>query len=356
MIERRISRLRAELQRRGLDALVVSLLPHVRYLTGFTGSNGITLVKPRSVSLYTDSRYGRQAGRETRGIRCRIVSGELAEVLGKDLASMGNVKVGFESLHLPVHSYDILRKNAPRVRFVASKGIVESLASVKEKQEIGSIRRAVAISDLVFGEILGRVRPGVSERDIAAEVSFLHKRFGGEGDAFEPIVAAGRRSALPHARPAGRVLRSGEHILLDFGCTVDGYHSDMTRVIAVGRVSSRVRRMHAAVLDAREVAISAARAGVAVRELDAMVRKRLRSSGLSRFFVHSLGHGIGLQIHERPRISTLSDEVLAAGNVVTIEPGVYVPSVGGVRIEDDLLIKADGCEVLNRASRELLVV
>jgi Xaa-Pro aminopeptidase len=235
-------------------------------------------------------------------------------------------------------------------------GLIESLVSRKEPGEIKSIRKAAGISDAVFKLIVRKIRPGVRERELAAEISFLQKKFGADGDAFEPIVASGKRSALPHARPTSRAIRKGDLVLLDFGCTVDGYCSDMTRTISVGPASTRTRSLYASVLEARNLAVSLVCPGVAVRELDSRVRQHFRKAGLSRFFTHSLGHGIGLQVHERPRVSSMSNEVLAPGNVITIEPGIYIPSIGGIRIEDDVLVTTGGCQVLNNATRELLVV
>jgi Xaa-Pro aminopeptidase len=285
-----------------------------------------------------------------------VTSRELVEEAGRDISRMRNPRIGYEAASLNVHQFQLLRKMAPHARFVASKGVVEGLTSQKEPAEILSLVKAARISDKVFETLLPNIKPGVSEKDLAAEISFLHRRFGSDGDAFEPIVASGKRSALPHARPTSRRLRRGDLLLLDFGCIVDGYHSDMTRTIAIGPVSSRIRTMYAKVLEAGDLAILAVQPGVRVRELDRIARRHLRKSGLQKYFVHSLGHGIGLQIHESPRISERSDEVLGANNVITIEPGVYIPSVGGVRIEDDLVVRMDGCEILCKSPRELLVV
>jgi Xaa-Pro aminopeptidase len=207
----------------------------------------------------------------------------------------------------------------------------------------------------VFGKIKRLIRPGVTELDIAAEISYLHRQLGGERDAFEPIVASGRRSALPHARATGKRIKHGDLVILDFGCSVNGYHSDITRTMVVGRASGEARRMHAAVLSASDEAIKSARAGMPAKELDRVARKEITGAGMAKYFVHALGHGLGIQVHERPRISALSKDILKAGNVVTIEPGVYIPSVGGVRIEDDVLITKSGCEVLSHTSKELFV-
>ncbi len=352
----RLVRLRRELKERGLDALLVSSLPNVRYLTGFSGSNGLCVVTGTDMVLITDSRYARQSRMEARRCKRVVTSLGLFEAVAADGMLGKRRKVGIESHHLSYAQYRSLKRLFPRQRFSGHAEIVESLALVKDPAEIESIRNAALISGRVLSEIVPLLRPGVREADIAAEISFLQKRHGGERDAFEPIVASGERAVLPHAVPTGKKIRSGEMVILDFGTTCNGYCSDITRTVAMGKTSRRAREMYALVLDAHTAAMAAARAGLPARDLDAVARERLRKAGYGRYFVHSLGHGIGLNIHERPRISPLSTERLQAGSVVTIEPGLYVPGVGGVRIEDDVVLTRTGCRVLTDAPRELMIL
>jgi len=355
MTVQRIARLRSALRQQRLDAMLVSTLPHIRYLTNFSGSNAILTLSLRRAVLYTDSRYAHQVTREAQGVTCRITSGGLVEAASRDLRDKVR-RVGFESEHLVHDQYRSLGKHLPGVRLVPLRGVVEAFASVKEKREVAAIKAAVAISEAVLQEVAERIRPNVMELDVAAEVSFLHKRKGAEGDAFDPIVASGIRSALPHARPTRKRIKNGELVILDIGCRVHGYCSDITRTIVVGRATSQVLRMHAAVSDAVSAALEGARAMVETAELDKLARNRIIRAGYGKYFVHSLGHGLGLQVHERPRLSRTSSERLESGNVVTIEPGIYLPSLGGVRIEEDILVTSTGCRPLGRLSRDLLIV
>jgi Xaa-Pro aminopeptidase len=340
---------------KGIDAFVVSALPHVRYLTNFTGSNALFVLRARSSLLLTDSRYQRQVRLEMPDLPSRITRENLidtaASVALKDCSN-----IGFESEHLPHNQYRRLRKGLPGTRILPLSGLVESLTQVKRADEIRLIRQAIAISERVYRLVLDRLRPGVRELDIAAEISYLHKRNGAEMDAFEPIVVSGPRSAMPHARPTEKRIKKGETIVLDLGCCLKGYHSDLTRTVVLGRASTEVRRMYAAVVEAGKAAVEAAGPLMAARELDGIARKKIAAAGFGKYFVHSLGHGIGLRLHERPRISPLSKDRLQAGNVITIEPGVYIPRIGGVRIEDDILLTGNGCEVLTHSSRNLEIV
>jgi len=356
MTEPRIGCLRSVLRRKSVDAILVSALSHIRYLTNFTGSNALCLIRLHGGVLYTDMRYARQSALEVRGVRCKVTTSSLIVEAARSIALMRSPRVAVEAEHLDLEQYRRLRKLSPRARIFPSRGIVEGLSEIKEDREVRSIAKAATISDKTFEHILRRIRPGVTELDIASEISFLQKRFGGEGDAFEPIVAGGRRSSLPHARATRRKIANRDIVLLDFGCVVRGYRSDITRTVVVGKASANVRRIYSAVLAARNTAVENARAGLKARDLDQIARQHLAGAGLARYFIHSLGHGLGLQVHEGPKISPLSSDILKVGNVVTLEPGVYIPSLGGIRIEDDVLITNSGCKVLSHADTELQVV
>jgi Xaa-Pro aminopeptidase len=356
MSKRRIALVREQMRHEGLDALIVSSLPNVRYLTGFSGTNGLCVIRKKSTFFLTDGRYVRQSKAEVRASSLVIAKNGLFEEAAQRRLFQDCHFVGFESHTLTYAQYRTLKKLVSGVSFVSTKDVVEEVALVKEKKELDHIRAAVRISDRVFSELLHVIKPGVAELDVAAEISYLHKKFGAEKDAFEPIVASGERGSIPHARASAKKIRHRELVTLDFGCTVRGYNSDITRTVAAGGASLQSRNLYDVVLDAQLEAIRAARAGLMARDLDAVARDRISARGYGRFFIHSLGHGLGLQVHERPRVSALSKERLVAGSVITIEPGVYIPRFGGVRIEDDVLLTSQGCEVLNKAPKNLLVV
>jgi Xaa-Pro aminopeptidase len=352
----RLARLRERIRKTKLDALLVSSLPSIRYLTGFTGSNALLVVRPRSATFLTDGRYRHQSGAEVTGWRRLIVPFTLLEGVSHGHLLAGCNRVGFESHHVTYAVYQQLRKRFPGMQFRPTSGLVEQIALAKDARELGLITQAVSITDRVFEEVLEQIRPGVRELDIAAEISYLHKRMGAEKDAFDPIVASGGRGALPHARPSRRRFKRGDFVTLDFGCTVGGYSSDLTRTVAVSSVSRRKREAYGVVLAAQKEAIDAARPGMWARELDRIARERIRKAGYGSYFTHSLGHGLGLHVHEPPRISAVSRDRLVKGAVVTIEPGVYLPGDFGLRIEDDVSITRNGCRVLTSAPKELLVV
>lgn len=335
------------------DALLVTHLPHVRYLCGFTGSSGWLLVRRRSAVLLTDPRYREQAAQEVREARVHIVAGGTmtAALAGGLLRSVE--KLGIEADHLDVVTHRNLAKALRPMRLVPLQHAIEDLREQKYPDEITAIRRAVRISEQVFRDILPLLRPGVREFEIAAEITYRHRLLGADGDAFPPIVLFGRRSSLIHGQPSGTRLRSGQVILMDFGCRANGYVCDMTRTVFLGRAPRRMREIYAAVQEAQEIGRSEARPGLPASALDHAVRSHIEERGYGAYFEHGLGHGIGLDVHEAPHISWRRDDPLEPGSVITIEPGIYVPDLGGVRIEDDVLITADSASCLTQLPREL---
>ena len=344
------------MQREGLDAFVVSSPFHVRYLSGFSGSNSLCVVRRSGAYFLTDGRYRRQAAEEVKSFKRIIESIGLFEAIAKHRLLKGCKAVGFESNTVTFAQYRLLKRLLPGTSFVPTNDLVESIALVKEKEEVENIKAAIRISDRVFDEILPSIRSGVTELDVAAEIGYLHRKHGAEKDAFDSIVASGERGALPHARATAKKIRNGELVTLDFGCTFRGYNSDITRTIAVGRVSREARTIYDVVLDAQRASIDAAKGDMPAKDLDAVARQRIKKKGYGRNFIHSLGHGLGLQVHEPPRVSYLSKDQLRPGSVITVEPGVYVPGLGGVRIEDDVLLTSTGCEVLSSAPKELITI
>ncbi|HZT72748.1 MAG TPA: Xaa-Pro peptidase family protein [Terriglobales bacterium] len=352
----RLERLRHRLQGERTDALVVTHLPNLRYLVGFTGSNGLLTLTADGLTFFSDSRYREQAAQEVTGARVVIPArGDLISAAAKRLARCR--RVALEAEHLSWG--DWLRWRAAvgsRPRLVPAYGWVEQLRAIKAPAEIAAIRGAIALAAGVLPAVLRTVRPGLSEQGLAARLEFAMRRAGGDGAAFETIVASGARGALVHGRASAKPLRSGEVVILDYGVWRGGYCSDMTRTFALGRASAKARRIFRAVRQAQEAALAACRPDIPASRVDAAARDVLAGHGLAEYFVHSTGHGLGLEVHERPRLARRSNERLAVGNVITIEPGVYLPGWGGVRIEDVVAITPRGAEVLTPASSDLMEV
>jgi Xaa-Pro aminopeptidase len=339
-----------------LDAFVVSLLSNVRYLSGFSGSHGLAVITASDAWFLTDSRYRAQAAEEVQGFRRIITQHDLWLAVGQHGILKRSRRVAFESDAVTYAQYSACRTSLGKTTLVPTRELVEGVALTKDAVELASIRRAIGITGQVLYEVIPYIHPGVSESEIAAEISFRHRRLGADGDAFDPIVASGERSALPHAKASDKNIKNGEVVTIDIGCRVDGYCSDLTRTVVVGRASREQRKVYAAVLAAQQEAIAVARAGMAAAELDGVARGHIAAEGYGKFFIHSLGHGIGLNIHERPRVSHLSSERLRVGSVITIEPGIYLPERFGVRIEDDIVLTSSGCTVLSDAPRDLLIL
>lgn len=352
----RLQNFRDQFPRIGIDAFIVTFPPHVRYLSGFTGDNAVCLISPRSAVLVTDGRYADQVKQETNGWKIIIGGGSLIQELRTHRLVRPQWRIGIDGNTMVLAQFKQLKATLAHSRLVPKVEAVESLTGVKDAEEIGKIRRAVEISDAVFNDVLGMLKPGITEIDIAAEITFRHRKSGADGDAFEPIVASGPRGALPHAHPTPRKIRRGEFLTIDMGCIYQGYHSDMTRTVSIGSPNRDARKIYRIVLDAQVRAVDAARSGMKTSDLDAVARNHIRKNGYSQYFRHSLGHGVGLQIHESPRISMQSRSALAAGNVITIEPGIYIPNIGGVRIEDIVVIRENGCDVLTRSPKDLLIL
>jgi Xaa-Pro aminopeptidase len=351
----RLKRLRHALEVAGASSFLEMHLPNIFYLCGFSGDSAALLVDPASATLFTDGRFTIQAKEETRGIRIHIHKGPLLEAVGEHLRGRKRHRVAIPPSRLTLAGWKALRKAAGgNLKWVAIDGLVEGLRAVKDASEIERIREAAHLGSQVMEETIRLIRPGVTEIDIASEIGYRMRRKGASGESFEAIVAAGPRSALPHARPTARRIGKNELVVLDLGAILRRYCSDLTRTVHVGKASARVRDWYRAVLDAQTAARDAVKSGVACGVIDAAARNVLQRKGLGRYFVHSTGHGIGLEIHEDPRIARDQKKLLETGNVVTLEPGVYVEGVGGIRIEDDALVTPRGAEILTTAPREFL--
>jgi Xaa-Pro aminopeptidase len=339
-----------------LHALLVTELTHVRYLTGFSGSCGICVITAEKQSLITDRRYKSQAPEEVKDFNIIIVKQQLFPAIAEKSLVPEKARIGFESGHVSMADMLSLKKLLAGCSFVPAEQILESVAAVKDDEEIALIRHAAQLTDKVFKKILKVLKPGVRENDLAAEISYWHRKYGAEADAFDPIVASGERGALPHAKASDKIIRNGDMVVLDFGCRYSGYHSDLTRTVAVGKPSRTMRKIYQIVADAQMKAIETVHDGVAARLVDATARNHIRRSGYGRYFIHSLGHGLGMNVHEPLRLSALSTAILRTGNVVTVEPGIYIPGSGGVRIEDDIVVRDQHCTVLTTSTKELIMV
>jgi Xaa-Pro aminopeptidase len=354
----RIHRLRLSLLRVPADAILVSHLPNIQYLCGFSGSAAALLIETSRATLFTDSRYTFQARAEVTGARVRISRKGLLQALAEDLrdrGGRGRTRVSYAPSQLTVGQLGALEAaSGSRIRWVKSTNVVESLRAVKDSSELVAIAEACKLISEVFNGIVRSIRPGITELELAGKIEYAMKKRGAAGPSFETIVASGARSAWAHAKPTCKLLRKNELVVLDQGAILRGYCSDMTRTVFLGRSSSKVRRLYQAVLEAQEAARDAIRPGVRADAVDAAARRVLRRHGLSRNFTHSTGHGLGVEVHELPRLGRGEPVLLQQGMVLTVEPGVYLEGFGGIRIEDDVVVTSNGARNLTTSARELL--
>jgi len=353
----RISRLRAGLKALALDAIIVTHLPHIRYLCGFSGSSGVLLVTSKKAFFFTDFRYQEQIAEElARDVKGIITRAPYAEMYSQGMIAPG-MAVGYQQEYVTVAAYDGMKKVLKKVKMEKTGSLVRDLVMVKTPEEIANIKKAADIAAKVYREILKMVRPGMRENEVATEISYLGRKFGSEGDAFDIIVASGPRGAMPHGRASTRKIRKGELVTLDFGCIHNGFNSDMTRTFAVGNPSDEARKIYDIVLRSEQMGVRAARAGMSAKQLDDVCRDEIAAAGYGEEFGHSTGHGLGIEVHEMPSVSARgADQILKPGMVVTIEPGIYLPGRCGVRIEDDVAITGTGCTVLTSSPRELIII
>lgn len=353
---KRIEQLRNAMRERGLPALIVGSAANRRYLSGFTGSAGTLFVSEEQAVLLTDGRYTTQAAQQSPG--WDVLLADAARPAHLHLAELvtqsGITELGFESQHTSVAAFRqqqaAFGENAPVL--VPFDGVIEQLRQVKDADEIATLREAIALTDAALAAVLPLLRPDHSELDAAWMLEVALRERGAEAVSFPIIVAAGRNAALPHARPSESLLGEGQPIVIDMGGRLRGYHADLTRTVVLGTPDEQFKRVYGAVLEAQQRAINEIRAGMRGSEADALARDVLAAHDLADYFSHSLGHGVGLDIHEAPSLRfTSTDQVLLAGTVCSIEPGAYLPEWGGVRIEDLVLLHEDGCEVLSHAPK-----
>lgn len=355
-MDKRIRQLRGLLKELGIESLIIDGAKNRFYLSGFTGTAGRILFTPDNNYFITDFRYVEQAEKQLEGYEIIKINKDLETRLLNLLHREGVSKLFFEAEVVNYKQYEKYKESLTGIQLEAVTGLINRLRIKKDREEISRIKKAATITDLAFTHILDFIKPGCTEREVALELEFFMKKKGAERNAFDFIVASGKRSSLPHGVASDKVIRDGDFVTMDFGCFYNGYCSDMTRTIVVGKPTKKQRDIYNIVLKAQQEVRKGVKAGMICKDVDAIARDIITDKGYGSRFGHGLGHGIGVEVHEEPRVSYTSDTVLEEGMVITDEPGIYIPGWGGVRIEDDLLITEDGCEVLNDSPRELISV
>lgn len=338
-----------------LNGIFISKPENIRYFSGFSGSSGMLLISDNVSQLLTDFRYVEQATNQAKGFDVIRYSGSVYEKLAESTLKLGLITMGFESDHITYDMFTELSDAMPNVTLVPIQ--IDTLRMIKDANEVAAITKAVEIADEAFSHILSYVKPGISEQSVALELEYYMGKLGAEKPAFETIVASGNRGALPHGRASNKIIDPGDFVTMDFGAVYQGYHSDITRTICIGAATTKQRRIYEIVLAAQVAGVQAVYPGKTGKTIDAIARKIIVDAGYGEYFGHGLGHSLGLAIHEEPRLSPANTQtVLMTNMVVTVEPGIYLPEWGGVRIEDTVLISADGCQVLTASSKELLEI
>lgn len=346
----RLQSLRELLRNSELDGVIITKPENRVYYSGFTGSSGLLLITFNDAKLLTDFRYIEQAGKQAPDFQIIRHGSDMFETLQNQLRLSGLEKVGFEGDYITWDSHKRLNEIAPQAVSVHLDGV----RMVKDEAELALIKRAVELADNAFTHILPFFKPGVRERDIALELEFHMRKNGAEKSAFDIITASGTRSALPHGQASDKIIAVGDLVTMDFGAVYQGYHSDITRTVVIGKAAPKQREIYELVLTAQLAGVAAIVPGIPCREVDAVARTIISEAGYGEFFGHGLGHGLGLAIHEEPRLSPPSEVILASGMVVTVEPGIYLPDWGGVRIEDTVVVSSAGAKVLTASSKKLI--
>jgi len=357
VFKRRLARLREQIAERELDALLISSNENRRYISGFAGSSGCLLISQQDCILATDFRYVEQAQQESPGFEIFQTTGSQSCWLPALVNNHYWENLGFEAAHTSFSTYEQLRDalstDSPNIQLIPCTGLVERLRQIKEPEEHAVIRKAVDITDMAFTHLLETIRPGVLEKEVSWELESFFRRSGADGCSFDIIVASGPNSALPHARPGNRPIKAGEPIVIDMGAMLDGYCSDFTRTICLDSTDETLEKIYNITLKAQKYAIDNIKAGMSGSEADLLARKIIESDGYGDAFGHGLGHGIGLEIHELPSLSKLSTDILTDGMVFTVEPGIYLPDKGGVRIEDTVCLENGKIQVLTQSEKKL---
>lgn len=351
----RISKIQSRLYELDVEALLFLDIKNIRYLTGFTGSDGALMIGEKQKLLLVDGRYTNQAKREVAGLEvfeCR----EKIEGIEVVLSDGGLQSVGFESTAMNVTTYLKLKEKLKNVTLNPMSNEIDAVRAIKDDEELSCIRKAAEISFQALTAVCDLIKPGVREKDIAIELEYRMGRFGAEQISFATIVASGVNSAQPHAAPGSRKIKNGDVVMIDYGAVYSGYHSDETLTFVVGNADKKQKEVYLLVKKAHDTALESVKAGVPCKDVDRIARDCIESGNMGKYFTHGTGHGVGLDVHEAPRIATKSENILEAGMVVTIEPGVYIPDLWGIRIEDMILVKEEGFEVLTKAPKDFTVL
>jgi len=354
----RLTKLRETLTTDGLDAILITQPENRRYLSGFTGSTGVLLISQDQAVLATDFRYYEQVEKQAPDFRLEKVTDKFETVLPELVHQVGAKRVGFESTHLTVdqrREWQEVTEGAvstSEFELVPTKELVERIRAIKDEGELSKIRKAIALADEALAHIAGFIEPGMTEKQVAWELEVFMRTHGAKKVAFDIIVGSGPNGAMPHATVSERAIRASEPIVIDMGAMVDGYNSDLTRTICAGRPDDKFKEIYDIVLEAQLTAERTIRPGIQGKQADAIARKVIEEAGYGENFGHGLGHGVGLAVHEKPGVGRLSEDVLQPGMVFTVEPGIYLPGWGGVRIEDIVVLRKDGVEVLTQASKD----
>ncbi|WP_342598374.1 aminopeptidase P family protein [Psychrobacillus sp. FSL H8-0483] len=351
----KLEKLRAALEERGVDALLITNGHSRRYMTGFTGTAGVAIVSKQDAVFITDFRYTEQAASQIKDFRIVQHTKTLIEEVANQVSELGIHSLGFEKDDVAYSSFEMY-KQAISADLVPLSGLVEKIRLIKTEEEISIIKAACRIADEAYEHIVTYIKPGMTELQVSNELEFFMRKRGATSSSFDTIVASGIRSALPHGVATDKVIEEGDFVTLDFGAVYNGYISDTTRTVAVGEPTELLKEIYQVVLDAQLLALEKVKPGMTGKEADAIARDYIASKGYGEAFGHSLGHGIGLEVHEGPGLSFRSDVVLEPGMVITIEPGIYLPNIGGVRIEDDALVTENGLEKLTHSTKELLIL
>ena len=352
---KRIEKLRALMKKEVIDAYLVTSPANLRYLTNFTGTAGLAFITLEKAFFITDFRYTEQAGEQVQAMRIVQQQGDVVGEIIKLMESEGINVLGFEDAFMTYAEYSVFEEVID-AELAPASGLIETLREQKDDGEIAIIEKACTIADEGFEHVLKMIRPGMTEIEVANQLDFFMRSLGATGTSFDTIVASGVRSALPHGVASTKTIEQGDLITLDFGCVYQGYVSDITRTFAIGDPGQQLKDIYQIVLEAQQKVIDVAQAGVTGAQLDAIARDFITEAGYGDAFGHSTGHGIGMEIHEGPNITRFNDEPLKVGSIITDEPGIYVAGLGGVRIEDDLVILADGNRILTHSPKELIII
>lgn len=351
----RVEKLRKKMQEENLDSFLITSPYNLRYLTNFTGTTGLAVITLKKAFFITDFRYTEQAAAQAQGFEIIKNVGPIFEKVADLVQKEGLRELGFEETTVSFLEYSVLEEIID-AQLIPISGMIEELREIKDEEEIAIIEKACSIADLAYDHILKMIQPGMTEIEVANQLDFYMRSLGASGVSFETIVASGLRSAMPHGVASKKIIEQGDLITIDFGCYYEGYVSDMTRTFAIGDPGEQLKEIYQIVLEAQLAVLEVAKPGVTGKQLDAVARDYITKHGYGEAFGHSTGHGIGLEIHEGPNVSVRAEKQFVPGNIITDEPGIYLPGIGGVRIEDDLLITSDGNRVLTHSPKELIIL